>query len=139
MLLEPTHASVYNFDDSMLDESMVFDSCDSAVAVLTDDQLNVWFAQFKDLAEAEEETGEYNAYGTRTLVFSIDGEQLVVVSDSGGEIAAGEFELFCEENGITCQTIIDSLDCTDVPVEDIYTGTMDEDAHLLSLVHKLYN
>lgn len=113
--------------------------CDSVVAVLTQEQIEEWLPLFKDIVD-DDSAPSFCAYHSSTLVFDIDGSLLVVVSDAGGELASSEFTTFCEERSIESQFIIDSLDCTDVEVEDIYTGMVGPDnLYLLGLVHKLYN
>lgn len=135
MKLKPIQHVVYRYDD---DDYDLLECCDSAVAVLTEAQVAEWLKLFDDIG-TDPEAADFCDFGTVTAVFDIDGEYLVVVADSGGELAAGEFEVWCEENNIPCQPIVDSLDCTDVDVEDIYTGAMDDNLDLLKLVHRLYN
>jgi hypothetical protein len=58
------------------------------------------------------------------------------VSDSGGELASGEFSEFCDEQSIPNQFVID---CTDIAVSDIYTGCVDDNVDLLTLLHKVFD
>jgi hypothetical protein len=118
------------------DEDLIFQVCDSAIAVLTPDLLKEWLMEFKTIVENIQ---EIDVYATMTRAFDIEGQILVTVSDNGGELLVPDFEEFCEKRDIPCQPIIDSLDCTDVPVEDIYTGSYDDNVDLLTLLHKVYN
>ena len=59
--------------------------------------------------------------------------------DSGGENASGEFYQFCEDNGIDCQFVIDSVDVSGIEVDDIYTGGNYDSLELLTLLHKVFN
>lgn len=137
MNIEPHTVKQVVFDDSFEDP---FDCCDSVVAALSGEQLQTWLDIFEEKIQ-NEEAAEYCDFGTRTAVFDIDGQTFVAVSDSGGEWMTAEFQEFCETNNIPSQFVIDSLDCSDVDVDDIYTGCMEEDENkdLLRLLHKIYN
>lgn len=140
--MKPVLEKSYFFDEDENDPSYVdgaFQCCDSVIAVLTQAQIDAWLAEFDKIATAEDAT-EYCDFGTTTQVFDIDGELLVTVSDSGGELASGEFQVWCEENGIEFQPVIDGLYCEGDAVEDIYTGTGgDDNMELLTLLHKIFN
>ena len=140
MKLTPVREQTVVFDSSTGDTvADIFECADSYVAVLTPKQIDQWFEKFANIV-SDENAAEYCDGGTTTAVFDIDGTLLTVVSDSGGELAGGDFSLFCEELKIENQFIIDSMDCTGVDVEDIYTGTGGDDyIELLKLVHKIYN
>jgi len=139
---QPTLEKSYFFDDSDTNPSYVdgvFQCCDSAIAVLTPEQLDVWLEVFAEVATAED-ASEYCDFGTTTQAFEVDDVLLVTVSDSGGELAVGEFEVWCELNGIDFQPVIDGLYCEGDAVEDIYTGTGgDDNMELLTLLHKIFN
>lgn len=139
---QPVQEKTYFFDEDETDLSYVdgaFQCCDSTIAVLTQAQIDEWLTVFDEIA-TNDDASEYCDFGTTTQVFDIDGALLVTVSDSGGELAAGEFEAWCEENGIDSQSVIDGLDCTGDSVEDIYTGTGgDDNMALLTLLHKIFN
>jgi hypothetical protein len=135
MKLTPIQQVVINhYDDEKMTLEQVFECCDSYIAVLTQEQLDEWLSMFESDADPE-----YTDFASATVVFNVDGKLLTIVSDSGGESASGEFSEFCEENGIACQFVIDSLDCEGVDVEDIYTGEYDNNIELLTLLHKVYN
>lgn len=142
MKIQPKIEKSHFFDEDETDPSYVdgvFQCCDSVIAVLTQDQIDEWLVLFDEIATAED-AAEYCSYGTTTQVFDIDGALLVTVSDSGGELAAGEFQVWCEENGIEFQPVIDGLYCTGDSVEDIYTGTGgDDNMELLTLLHRIFN
>lgn len=114
------------------------DSCDSFIAVLTKEQLDNWLALF-DKVVSQDDMGEYVEFGSRTMVFDIDGKLFTVVSDSGGEGSTGYFCSFCEENEIERQFVIDSVNCEGIAVDEIYTGGYDDNLDLLTLLHKVYN
>lgn len=134
MKLTPIHQDVINHSDDDYSLDQVFECCDSYIAVLTQDQVDEWLSQFETAADSE-----FTDAASATAVFEIDGKLLTVVSDSGSESASGVFYEFCEENGIEHQFVIDSLDCTGVDVEEIYTGEYDNNTELLELLHKVYN
>lgn len=135
MKLSPIKSKTCFFD---ADQTDIFECCDSVVAVLTDDLIDEWMLEFKSIVD-DDDAADYCAGGSTTQVFDIDGENLVVVADSGGELASGDFQVFCEDHEIPYQFIIDSLDCTDIPVDEIHTGMVDDNVELLKMVHKLYN
>jgi hypothetical protein len=112
--------------------------CDSVIAVLSPKQLEEWTIAFNLLTEDTTEFEDFSD-GTVMQVFDINDKLLTIVSDSAGEWAAEEFREFCKHHKIIHQGIVDSLDCEDVPVEDIYTGEMDDHPELLELLHKVYN
>ncbi len=114
------------------------DSCDSFIAVLTKEQLDNWLAIF-DKVVSQDDMGEYVEFGSRTMVFDIDGKLFTVVSDSGGEGSTGYFCAFCDENEIEHQFVIDSVNCEGIAVDEIYTGEYDNNLDLLTLLHKVYN
>lgn len=145
MRILPLQSKVFHFDPEHDPNApppapaTLVDCADSTVAVLEEADLARWMTRFAEVAQAED-AADYCDFHTCTLVFEIDGRRLVVVSDSGGELATGEFQAFCAENGIPCQFIIDGLDCTSVAPADIYTGTGGGDnLDLLTLVHRIYN
>lgn len=138
MKITPTEIIEYYYNGETDETINILECCDSSVAVLSLEQVSNWIHEFKKIATAED-AGDYCAYGSSTLVFDIDGQLLVVVSDSGGELAGGLFMEFCRDLEIPCQFIIDSLECTGVEIEDIYTGEMEDNIELLTLVHKIYN
>lgn len=133
MKLTPVETKVVVPDDETLDD-VIIECCDSYIAVLDNQQVMEWMNQYESHVNFD-----YTVYGSSTMVFDIDGKNLVVVSDSGGESASGAFAAFCEEHGIEHQFVIDSLDCTDVAVEDIYTGADEDNMDLLKLLHKVFN
>jgi len=137
MKIQPSYSKYFVFDDYSTAESLL-ECCDSVVAVMNDEQLNEWVKQFESIC-MEPDVDEYCESGTITNVFDVDNKKLVVVSDSGGELATAEFEEFCNDRKIPAQFIIDSLDCTDCEVDEIYTGCIDDNQELLEMVHKLYN
>tara|TARA_R110000850_G_scaffold104174_1_gene214481 strand:+ start:551 stop:982 length:432 start_codon:yes stop_codon:yes gene_type:complete len=116
----------------------LMECCDSVIAVLSFDQLGEWTIAFNLLTADTEEFEDFSD-GTVMQVFDIDDKLFTIVSDSAGEWAAEEFSEFCVSHGITHQGIVDSLDCTGVPVEDIYSGEYDDFPELLELLHKVYN
>jgi hypothetical protein len=133
MNLEPVKQKVlFHEEGETLDR--LLEVCDSYIAVLTPEQVDEWLAQFEKHVDFE-----FTDFGSATLVFDIGGKLLVTVSDSGGESASGEFYNFCEENNITCQFVIDSLDCTGLEVDEIYTGADKDNKRLLKLLHKVFN
>lgn len=132
-MLEPVKQKVlFRDEDETLDR--LLEVCDSYIAVLTPEQVDEWLDQFEQHVDFE-----FTDFGSATLVFDIGGKLLVTVSDSGGESASGEFYNFCEENDITCQFVIDSLDCTGLEVDEIYTGADKDNKRLLKLLHKVFN
>jgi len=138
MKLTPIRSEItyYSEDDHTQD---IFECCDSVVAVLADDQIEPWFAIYNQLATGLD-AHQYCDYASTTQVFQIDGNNFVVVADSGGELTVGEFELFCQENDVPYQAIVDSIDCQDMEnMDDFYTGQCDDNSQLLALVHRLYN
>lgn len=135
MKLKPIQQIIYRYDDGDYD---LLECCDSVIAVLTQEQLTRWLDSFKTIG-TDPEASDFCDSGTTTVVFDIDGEILVIVADSGGELASGMFEVWCEENDIECQAIVDSPDCTDVDVEDIYTGAYEDNQKLLGMLHRVYN
>ena len=135
-MLEPDDYIAFVTEDC--DESIIQDCCDSAIAVLTPAQIQEWIEKFTDLILADE-ASEYLEYGASTSSFKIDNELLVVVSDSGGEYTVDEFVDFCKNKNIQYQIIVDTIDCTGVSVEEIYTGEYDKDIKLLTLLHAVYN
>jgi hypothetical protein len=137
MKLKPTRSLGRTFEDVHTEE--LYDISDNTVAVLSDGQINEWMIVFDGIIyDPEFDDCDYG-YAV-TEVFEIDGEKLVVVADSGMVTGANDaFEMFCNQRNIPCQPIVDSLDCTDVDVEDIYTGAMNDNLDLLKLVHRLYN
>lgn len=62
---------------------------------------------------SKDDAQEYTDFGSTSLVFEVDGKNLVVV--------------------------IDSLDCEDIEVDEIYTGEIDNNVELLTLLHQVYN
>jgi hypothetical protein len=134
MKITPTKFKSHVFSD----EHSSFECCDSVIAVLNDAQIKQWLNQFDEIA-SDPESKEF-AEACITQVFDIDNKLLTIVSDSGGEISTAIFRDFCNENGVDCQFVIDSFDCTytDAP-EDIYTGEMDNNIELLTLLHKIFN
>jgi len=136
MKLQPIKKYTANFEG--VSEDIIFgDYCDSIIAVLPDDLVDKWLFDHEDLVDRESDN--YDLYWTGSFVFDIDNQKLVVVSDSGDEFAQGEFYDFCEKHKIKYQNVIDGLDCTDVSVDDIYTGSGEDDKYLLGLLHKIYN
>jgi hypothetical protein len=116
-----------------------YEISDNTVAVLSDGQIDEWMIVFDGIIYDPDLDDCDEGYAV-TEVFDIDGEKLVIVADSGMVTGANDkFEMFCNQRDIPCQPIVDSLDCTDVDVEDIYTGAMDDNPDLLALVHRLYN
>lgn len=83
-----------------------------------------------DEITSKDDAQEYTDFGSTSLVFEVDGKNLVVASDSGGEFAGGYFAEFCEENGIEFQFVIDSLDCEGIEVDEIYTDEIDNNVEL---------
>jgi hypothetical protein len=116
----------------------LLECCDSVIAVLSPDQLREWAIAFNLLTADTEEFEDFSD-GTVMQVFVIDHKLFTIVSDTAGEWTAEEFAEFCVRHEITHQGIVDSLDCTGVPVEDIYTGESDDYPELLELLHKVYN
>jgi hypothetical protein len=113
--------------------------CDSVIAVLSPEQLEEWTSKFNKLTKADIYVNEGWTWGSVLQVFDINNQMLTIVSDACGTWMTEEFQEFCTDNNITHQGIVDSLDCEDVPVEDIYTGEMDDHPELLELLHKVYN
>jgi hypothetical protein len=116
----------------------LLECCDSVIAVLTSDQLAEWTIVFNLLTEDTEEFVDFSD-GTVMQVFDIDDKLFTIVSDTAGEWAAEEFREFCKLHAIIHQGVVDSLDCEDIAVEDIYTGEMDDYPELLKLLHNVYN
>ena len=123
-------------DDIVASLDDILECCDSTMAILSKDQIDEWMSRFDSIIEDDDV--DY-ADGTATMVFDIDGQYLVVVSDSGGEFASGDFYEFCENLHIDAQTVVDSIDCTDISVDEIYTGQMEDNEEILSLLHKVFN
>ena len=139
MKIKPIREKTVSFgEDENITYEDVIECCDSYMAVLTQEQIDKWFEEFEQIS-ASKEAAEYTEFGTTTMVFEVDGKNLVVVSDSGGEYASGEFLDFCNHHQIDCQFAIDSLDCEGVDIDDIYTGSSDDNQELLTLIHKVYN
>lgn len=139
MALAPVFVHIVHYDDqNLMDEAGVFEVCDSTIAVLNPAQEQAWLVRFAELANADD-AQDYCEFGTMTAIFDTNGTRLTVVSDSGGELAAGEFEQFCDENGVAWQAIVDGLDCTGLDASEIYTGQSIDDPALLALVHQIYN
>jgi hypothetical protein len=113
--------------------------CDSVIAVLTAKQLEEWTSKFNELTKADTYVNEGWTWGSVLQVFDIDNKLFTIVSDACGEWMAEVFAEFCTDNNIAHQGVIDSLDCENMPVEDIYTGAADDDPELLALLHKVYN
>lgn len=126
----------FNDDDETLET--LIQCCDSYVAVLTPEQVDEWFDIFEKVVSAED-AGEFTDFGSTTLVFDIDGKLFTIVSDSGGESSTGEFYQFCEDNSIVYQFVIDSVDCTGIAVDEIYTGECEDNLELLTLLHQVFN
>lgn len=144
MKIQPTAAYATLFDDKFHNPvagdrvEYIIQCCDSVIAVLNDEQLAEWLGQSAEYVE-DPDAREF-VDGFATLVFDVDGKQLVVVVDTGGEYLSGAFYEFCEGEGVKFQSIVDSLDVTDVPIGDIYTGTGgDDNMELLTLLHKIFN
>ena len=143
MKLQPTAAYATLFDDKFREPvtgdkvAYIIQCCDSVIAVLSDEQLAEWLGQAAEYVEYPE-ARDYTD-GFATLVFDVEGEQLVAVVDTGGEYLSGAFYEFCEGEGVKFQSIVDSLDVTDVPVRDIYTGAEKDNRKLLKLLHKIFN
>ena len=136
-MLTPTLNKHYIFSE-LADLEDLLNLCDSVIAVINNEnQLAEWLAEFEALSD-DEEAPEF-CYGMSTLVFDIDGDKFVMVSDSGGEFSHGEFAIFCEENGIESQFVVDTPVCDGITVDEIYTGQMDDNRALLELLHKVYN
>lgn len=135
MKLIPSFVSTHFFGQDP-DDSF-FQCCDSVVAVLTPTQIMEWLEVFNKSVQDPE--ADQFSDGTTTQIFDIDGVSLVVVADTGGEFATGEFQLFCEDRDIPSQFIIDSLECEGIAPDEIYTGEYDNNLYLLSLVHRIYN
>jgi hypothetical protein len=131
-----TQVAFYYHTDT--DPDIVFQTCDSTVAVLTQEDITAWMALFKEIGESPD-APDYCDFGIITRVYDIDGVSVVVVSDSGGEYAAAEFSSFCDERDIANQFIIDGMDCAGISVTDIYTGMSVDNSDILALVHKIYN
>jgi hypothetical protein len=124
------------------DEYDLLEVCDSVMAVLTSNQLDVWSLVWSTITEvgSDEVDGAVEwTDGSVFQVFDIDGKLLVIVSDSGGEWISEQFAEFCENNKIEFQRKVDSLDCEGIEVDEIYTGEMDDNPVLLELLHKVYN
>ena len=135
MKLQPIKKYTANFEG--VSEDIIFgDCCDSLIAVLPDDLVDKWLFEHEDLAN---KVDNYDLYWTGSFVFDIDGHKLVVVSDSGEEFGQGEFYDFCNIHGIKYQPVIDGLDCSDIQIDQIYTGLGTDDKYLLGLLHKIYN
>lgn len=143
MKLQPIAAYATLFDDKFREPvtgdkvEYIIQCCDSVIAVLNDEQLAEWLGQAAEYVE-DAEARDYTD-GFATLVFDVEGEQLVAVVDTGGEYLSGAFYEFCEGEGVKFQSIVDSLDVTDVPVRDIYTGAEKDNRKLLKLLHKIFN
>lgn len=116
----------------------ISECCDSVIAVLSKDQIDKWLIKFDEIGLASDAI-QFCDIGTITSVYNVDEKLLVVVSDAGGELASGEFSIFCDENNIVSQFIVDSIDCTGTPVDEIYTGDDSNNLELLTLLHKVYN
>jgi len=116
----------------------IIECCDSYAAVLTAHQIKDWMEEFDRICN-DETSKDYCDFGTATAIFQIDDKNLVIVSDSGGELSSDEFYTFCENNKIDCQFIIDSFDCNDIEVDEIYTGECEDNMEILTLVHKIFN
>lgn len=138
MKLTPIREKTVFFNDSDDTIDLLLECCDSYIAVLTPKQVDKWFGIFEKIVSAED-AGEFTDFGSTTLVFDIDGKLFTIVSDSGGESSTGEFYQFCEDNGITYQFVIDSVNCKGVDVAEIYTGEYESNEELLNLLHQVFN
>lgn len=138
MLAPKISEIVFYHGETESDFSSLLSCCDSASAILTDDQLAEWLVEFRTHANAPE-APQYCDFFTATVVFDIDGHQLVCVIDSGGEVTNGLFQLFCEDHSIAVQSIVDTLDFTGVDVSDMYTGTYNNYPDILRLINKISN
>jgi hypothetical protein len=116
----------------------LIECCDSMVAVLTDAEIINWVIEFRAAAADLNTTEWYGDYAS-TMIFEISGEKLVVVVDGGMVGLADAFEAFCLNSNITCLGFVDSLDFADVDVDDMYTGYVEDDRHLLTLVNAITN
>lgn len=138
-MLEPKISEiVFYCEDTESDFESLLMCCDSASAILTDDQLAEWLIEFRTHANAPE-APQYCDFFTATAAFDIEGHQLVCVIDSGGEVTSGYFQVFCEDRSISVQTIVDTLDFTGAEVSEMYTGTYNNYPDILSLVNKISN
>ena len=138
MRLLPVKEKTVFFNDNDENLETLIQCCDSYIAVLTQEQVDEWFATFEKIVSAVD-TGNFTDFGSTTLVFDIDGKLFTIVSDSGGENASGEFYQFCEDNCIDGQFVIDSVDISGIEVDDIYTGENYDSLELLTLLHKVFN
>lgn len=138
MKLTPVREKTVFFNDNDESVDMLLECCDSYIAVLTPEQVDKWFDIFENFVSTED-VGEFTDFGSTTLVFDIDGKLFTIVSDSGGEGATGEFYQFCEDNNVEKQFVIDSVDCTGIEVDEIYTGEYDNNEELLTLLHRVFN
>lgn len=138
MKLLPVKEKTVLFNNNDENLETLIQCCDSYIAVLTQEQIDEWFDTFEKIVSAVD-AGNFTEYGSTTLVFDIDGKLFTIVSDSGGENASGEFYQFCEDNGIDCQFVIDSVDVSGIEVDDIYTGGNYDSLELLTLLHKVFN
>lgn len=128
-----------NFEEeNTLTAEKIIECCDSVCAVLSEADLEEWLVKFNEIIN-DEDAGNYCDFWSATMVFMIEGKRLVCVIDSGGELASGEFSLFCDNRKIPNQFVIDSLDFTEVPVDDMYTGQMTDNPGLMRLIHQITN
>lgn len=137
MKIKPVREKTIVYHDVATYEN-ILECCDSYIAVLNQEQIDMWFNKFEEIS-ASEDAQEYTDFGTTSLVFEVDDKNLVVVSDSGGEYSSGYFAEFCESHNIDCQFIIDSLECEGIDLDEIYTGDIEENKNILKLLHKIYN
>lgn len=138
MKLVPVKEKTVFFNDDDETIETLIQCCDSYIAVLTQEQVDEWFDTFEKIVSAVD-AGNFTDFGSTTLVFDIDSKLFTIVSDSGGENASGEFYQFCEDNDIECQFVIDSIDCTGISIDEVYTGEMYDSVELLTLLHKVFN
>ena len=113
---------------------------DSVIAVLTQEEIDIWRPLFRQIAQdiaTNDQSGSFE--GAAFAVFPVAGQLLAVASDHGDESATEPFMGFCQSRGIACQFVIDSIDCSDIDPEDIYTGEAEDNLDLLRLLHKVYN
>jgi len=125
-------------DNDELTPDQIIECCDSAVAVLTKEDLKDWLEIYNVLSN-EEDAAQFCEGHTATMTFMIEEKLLVCVIDSGGEISSGEFVLFCQARNITVQTIVDSLNFNGCAIDEMYTGQMDNDPELMRLIHQITN
>lgn len=136
---KPEFAGYKNYaDEDELTPEQIIECCDSAVAVLVNEDLKDWLEIFEKLSN-DEEAADFCEFFTATMTFMIEEKTLVCVIDSGGEISSGEFVLFCQDRNIPVQPIVDTLDFNGCSIDEMYSGQMDDDPELMRLIQQITN